>query len=616
MNNLGPIAVAVTVPDMNGHYQDCVRKFLKTVVVFDDQAYAGSQKSSNANMGDMQLQAPASVDSAFATNSADQISNPQVAAAQAKDSNSVSSSAAETSAHDLDGKMLVRNFAQVGIACSVIEPDEAGGEAELINQITRMSLRADVLILDWSLKKGFPELTSSAIKEIFECDDKAGERLRLIVIYTAENTATVSERLVEKITDLEIEENLPATLRRKHAMIVILNKTTPTNAGIDTDALPEAIVKAHARLTAGLLPSAALNAIAAIRDNTHHLLGQFPNTLDAAYITHRCLIPHPEDAEKYFIELFTDALKNIIMHENARETISIAKCENWVKAHNASLQNKDESKLNDILGALKNPSNDKPAMFKGWAKPATLDIPEQLDTQIKDWAVREERLSEQLVEVIGSFAKTNNRFQEALMGKLDISPEKVSELLAEYLYPDIAQRTALDEMTVLSDFSRTPKDPSVATSSPRLHLGTVVALGPVEAPEFLMCIQPHCDSVRFTDPIGFPFLKLKSAKNDTYDLCLPWNKDYKRVILEKLPKHLQIIEFKPTNKAKKRFVEAKIKIEGGQKQFYFQAANDQSMIWVGEIRLGKAQRLSSTLAARLHTLGIDEFEYSRIRGIK
>lgn len=599
MNNVIPIEQS-PLDALHAHYENCVRRFLKTVVVFDDKAY---EERSCAKVA--ALSAPPSIDAAFSESFPDTFNHPAVEVQMSSDH-----------LHELDGPGLMRCFGEKGIACSVIQPLGQWEEKRVIDDIVLMAKGADVLILDWTLKEGSPDLTCNAIQRIFEDDDNSGERLRLVVIYTAQSAPTVAAKLERSIAELERLADSPITFQRKHAVVVIFNKPGGFNVGVTTEELPSEIMKAHAKLTGGLLPSAALNAIAAIRENTHHLLGQFSTSLDGAYIAHRCLIPHPEDAETYFIDLFADALHSIVMHESTRDSISVEKCESWVRAPRQDVSPLDPSKLDAIIKALSQPSTDKAKYFRDWLPSTNLAISEDLKNRIDIWLADEVRSCSDLVSIIGLEAKVNEEFLEALVGKQQVPDTEASDLLIARLYPEGQSRKALDAMTTLSDFSRTPSDRSAATSLPRLHLGTVLAREEGGQYEFLLCVQPHCDSVRLGAKTLFPFLRLKQNE-DVYDLCLPWKGSHLRVTLEKLPRNLEMISFLPANKKNRRFVEARLEseqtvfkyeiVENGQAQI-------KTLIWVGELRMGKAQRLSSQLAARLHTLGVDEFEYSRLRG--
>lgn len=133
---------------------------------------------------------------------------------------------------------------------------------------------------------------------------------------------------------------------------------------------------------------------------------------------------------------------------------------------------------------------------------------------------------------------------------------------------------------------------------------------------YLMCLQPLCDSVRVKKGALFPFLVLDLLPKE--DVKMPKDLLVRSVTgesqwlqVDPSPKKLVSFRFDPAcndgvapvgaNEEAGRFLFTTVDSVGSRK-----------LTWVRDVKLGKAQRIASGLAARFHTLGIDEFEWQRL----
>jgi hypothetical protein len=131
---------------------------------------------------------------------------------------------------------------------------------------------------------------------------------------------------------------------------------------------------------------------------------------------------------------------------------------------------------------------------------------------------------------------------------------------------------------------------------------------------FLMCIQPGCDSVRLpaeTD-IFFPFIRFNEGTEQNHNISV--------LDFDGVRQYLNFPDKKPTyalfsfsfraKSSDNPYVEAVVTDAG----FGFKVSGKEvTYRWVGNIRAEQAQRLASKLAARLHTPGVDEFEWLRLK---
>ena len=199
--------------------------------------------------------------------------------------------------HKLYYQDLSLEFAKRGIVCGGFSPTDDTHTS--LDAIVNTSKNADITILDWQMQIAGEDgkLAVDTIKKIAELDIKDGGRTRLICIYTAENADDVAQVLASSVEDLTpSKEKLTISFNKtglSHWKIEIVNKDKQ-----EVD-LCEYLINSFTNLTAGLLSNAALSAIAAIRDNTHHLLHKFNKELDPAYLSHVLgLISSPDMREQ------------------------------------------------------------------------------------------------------------------------------------------------------------------------------------------------------------------------------------------------------------------------------------------------------------------------------
>ena len=192
-----------------------------------------------------------------------------------------------------------------------------------------MACPADIVVLDWELggetdgDKG-TQKARDIIKTILKGDEIKKGRQRLIVIYTASvSLEGIYDDVVADVGgsnyiagNFELERN-GLSLSNKTTRIVFLNKSTKftepnSETTVSEDNLPARLIKEFVKLNRGLLPSIALHSIASIRDTTHHLLSTFSSNLDPALVSHRCLLPDPQDSEEFVLDLIASELRSAL----------------------------------------------------------------------------------------------------------------------------------------------------------------------------------------------------------------------------------------------------------------------------------------------------------------
>lgn len=470
------------------------------------------------------------------------------------------------SAGKLDARLLTEKFAEKGILCSVIVPRLKAEEIK--SQILRLVPIADVSILDWKLDDKDATITRDAIVEIVKEDRESGGRLRLIVIYSVGDGLDIMSELSEKLKEEGFSldaENLE--IKGEHTEIVFFQKPTakPTASVVSYDILPERVVEKFTDLSSGLLPAAALTAITEIRSNTHHLLASFPAALDGAFLAHRALIPDPEDAEQFLLDLIEAEIGILLDRGSTNKAVGADRCKQWIEA--CALK---EVEMTRLKKAISKYSEYKMAGFR------------------------------------------------CLFPSQDLSERQLAEKVLELLYVDNRQdlQKAKEQLSILATLDQRPN--KYRDKPPRLRLGSIVK--DMVDSRYLLCIQPLCDSVRIkhNEDTFYPFMVLaletSPQKESSLDICIPSEENTNAVWLSVTSKPSSLLSFPFRAKsAKERYVEAVLE----EDSWVFRASQSSTALrWVADLKIGKAQRIVSELAARIHTLGIDEFEWMRLHQLR
>lgn len=547
------------------HYEKTAARFLKTVVCFDNDAYI--QQRTYGSASSMAKKADAGFDDL----------------AEEEPAEGTHIEAMDKDCHLLDAASLMNSFARYGILCSVIKPTKTGDN--LVKDIISLAGAADVAILDWELErieeKGCKSASSEscrlAILGIVREDQANNGRLRLIIIFSGTNGPNAINELANTLADYQFKRvGINACeLQGPHSRIVFLQKpdtTSPSAPVINYADLPQAVVKTFSELTSGLLQTAALQGITAIRDNTHHLLTVFDRDLDGAFLAQRALIPDPADAEDFFLDIFQEEIGALICRNGFKESLSAEKCSSWI----------------DDKHIYSNDPKNKKRMKR------SLD----------------HYCSSKLQGLFGLLGR-NGQYSNSTGADIDIANEVLNVL---YLSDNNKRRKGTERLSELSNLYGVGS--LTAAQVPRMQIGVLVRekLAENQQGRYLMCLQPLCDSVRLRDNTLFLFLILEelapSGTGKFLDLYVPLlGESGVWLDVNPSPKKLISFAFSPKSKNKITYVEAAR--VGNERLFYSQ--DGQVFQWVASVKLGKAQRLASQLAARLHTLGVDEFEWMRLQ---
>lgn len=456
---------------------------------------------------------------------------------------------------ELDAKTLIDEFAAHGLVCGVMRPDP--GEPDT-DTVLPTAARADIVLLDWRLHdKGEHAL---AILEKLAAQDG----LRLIAIYTSagkldEIAATICERLNTSNSNDEgpythetgsfcvTGDGLTIEVYAKEGAIGTADENVRE---ITPQDLPGRLIGDFARMTHGIVPSAAIATVGALRAETPRVLGLLGRDLDAGYLGHRILLPDPDESGDHLIELIGSELRTVIEDNDlVREAVGREVLERYV----------DEIEPGD------------------------------LSADVLKEALR-----------IGVTAPEAKKKLNELPGVSQAKPKLIARKSQTHRF------TGGDETTGKEADRRFAIKLSLRTPSgvnPRLGLGTIVKGADSD---FFICLQPECDSVRLDMARGFPFLPMTPAEEfDGQDLLVEADDPVGLEIVCN-PYRLSMLDFDPDPDCRAVIAQDR------SGSFVFESTDSRQWTFVAQLRKGHSRHLAHRLASDLGRVGIDESEVQRL----
>lgn len=459
----------------------------------------------------------------------------------------------------LDAGAITGSFSTYGIVCGVVKPAREGDvEAAAVE-------RADLVVIDWQLHDDDGKRALNLINSILEGDQ--GQRLRLIAVYTGKpDIDGIGERINEKLDnryDLERgTRDHPVTLSWGHCRIVIyakpgtqLNQELMTWAMSEAD-LPGQLIDDFVRMTAGLVPSIALVALTAVRENPHRVLDKFDSKLDAAFLTHRACLPIPDDSEQHMVAQIASELRAVMEEKVGRKRpAGMEAIKSWIEKFKGS-------------GGIE---------FGGGSVPRQ-DVFDMLEKGLA-------------VSKPNSLSKSNAH----------------SRLTAGFARDEDGDPKNLDLRLAWMTCFRAIDPPDK-----KLWLGTAVRrCGYSDCEELLLCMRPRCDSVRMKGTESFLFLPLikPNPKRRMFQLVVRSSSSdpkFCRVSVDTDMSRWAMIKFAPDKDAK-----AVIAERNGSAGYVFKDVGGNRYEWIGELKTEVAHHVGQTLSSTLSGIALDRSEWLR-----
>ncbi len=384
----------------------------------------------------------------------------------------------ERTEHLLDAKTIIDTFMNKGIVCSVLKCVEETYDAQVTNYL-KLLRKADMVVLDWDLFRDNGDRVVFLLSKLLESETDL-HPFRSIVIYTANNLESVKKKLSEKSITFP-EDSYVSDVPSNYTSISIYSKPFSKEAieerTVDFSELVNKCIKDFTTSFHGIVPNVTMAAISEIRNNTHNLLSVLNKNLDIAYLSHRALLPYPEDAEKHIEEIIISEIESIIHENNIGKNAAL----NIIKEHPHLLEKK----------------------YKG------INFIDCLENGVETYISTNKEKSDLKKDIKKCFTKAWYESEEVAKNA-EIKFVKLTTLQTKYT----------NEKNLLS-------------------LGLIIEQ--LDTQEKYLCLQPRCDSVRLIGDTEFILLLLDSSNDKFDLLCnddekykIKYNKEFRKTISFKI----------------------------------------------------------------------------------
>ena len=638
--------MSYTVESYQKRCEEAATHFLQSVVVIDNEAelysgeLSGIQNPDRTNQKSRTLIAkPASGLSSGHTHPAIKPQKADKEQTVVKDQDGKASKS-----HKLSAWVLTEKLADKGILCTVYRPNDHSSQEEqtaeeadklIVNRSVNMARLADIVVLDWELggvsksDKGTRKARDIII-DILNNDDRIKGRQRLIAVYTG--TPDINAAFTDVLDDIGSTEYAAGkldsskkdlSLSNRTIRIVFLNKYSDalkknTKTTVSEEDLPERLVKEFVIFNRGLLPSIALHSIAAIRETTHHLLSTFGSHLDPALVSHRSLLPEPEDSEEFVLDLVSGEFRSALSVNRIGQLFAGSEAHHhWIAGQ---LGKQDSFKLKKDISVTRQEARelisegssafDKicRSIIHRWAdEMATKKVEIQHKTipgKISKKTIRKlveslsvKDLRKHIDAPLMDFKQLTGLFAESQKkgGEIDCEFSRLTTLKRECYGRRNLPRGWLPKLTQGSIIRKIEADGSLSN-------------------KFLLCIQPRCDSVRITEKMPFPFLVMTTKKvpaSTKQFLVIRCKKDIIgefiniKLWLRPFPFQQEMLIFDPTASTGNHIAAVR-----ENNNWIFECGGTRYE-WIADMKDFLAQKICDQLSGRQGSIGLDEYEWLR-----
>lgn len=473
--------------------------------------------------------------------------------------------------HVLDIRKLSKACSDKGILCSPVYTSQISSEEAkniLVDKVVMLSNKADVIVLDWQMedKSGPVGMGTTAQAIVHKLRSINKDRAVLVCIFSAELAANI---------DI-------AALSGDHVTAFYVNKT-PERA---YEELPEHIFKKFSDMHSGLMSAAALAAIKVIRDNSHRILSLYSSGHDPAFLSHRCYLTRPEDADVFATELMAATFEDLMRgNEAITKYLSNDVLKAWVDLKCKDLPDKEFSvkKLDPIQV-----NND---MRKLWVE---VGITKWMHDNLNAGADANKS------DAINKWGKDSTK---SLVGYFS------NELTTE---TEFARQTTFAKLT-----SHAFADAVNNNAATYLSLGSILKN---EKEEYFMCIQPLCDSGRLKAEHVNKFVFIKLVKK-VFSLADDGNKKGFNIVVSDGENNdvylkasedistLDVFWFSASPGNDKVIMKIGELVQGKQNE-----TADVKFTFLAQLKSSQAQRIAMRFLNKVTRIGLDESEWLRRHG--
>ncbi len=502
------------------YFKPCVKDFISTVLLIDDQLEYGEPPSIPV------------VDGATLITPKQGEFKPYV-----EEHTLVVSSNADDSKRKVYVTDLIKSFSKEKLLVTPINPKklDAQNKEECIDILLNLASKSDVIILDWDMDVSFTEtecFTSNELAKNLIEKLNQDNKYRLVMIYTADNENDVKNEL-KTTSNIEVKIYVKTKISGSAVIEEYNNLAKKINIDFLTD-------------KRGILGAAFLNYLTSLRKSSYSMLNALKTEYDTALLYHRILLSNPDKIIDFCSEMLKDEILSHIFPEDISVYLKKEAFKDFLLERKSTLNFKTET--NGVRKSIEGSELDK------------------------------------LLEI----------------GYKSYFSEDISKDIAKGKHLDfIVQDSDLSKLKEFSYYS------SMISSDvqPNLKLGCIVKLDG----KYYLCIQPLCDTERLpkkeelTDKTPPVFLFLTLDKNSQMDFFIKESSsfiglkvDYSGVIT--LPVFGNQEGVVPL--IDKKYV----------------LYNEKELNYICCLKPMFAQKIANNFAANISRVGIDQFEWLRLKG--
>jgi hypothetical protein len=501
-------------------------------------------------------------------------------------------------AHELDIQNLIEVFSDKGLICSVLRPNEAELNSAP-TRVVKLACNADLLILDWVLFSSKGDTTIEIIKRIIDYDQVNDGRLRTIIIYTGEpDILNIAEKIKTAINGNILATDGGCTIKKDHFVRISVFAKDHINLPahlvdrkISIQNLPDKVIAEFSKVTSGLVSNVALESLSILRENTHLLLTRLHSDIDIPFLTHRALLPRPDDSAEHLVDLVSAEIRSILDEYEVEKNANFDAVKMWLTSKHAL----------DSIYHLQ-----ECGFTNGLNQDQVLNL---LEYGIDNWTKGGSELSENKRKKIHKHISK--------MFCLDIDKARALELDNEF-----AMITSLARQQSTLRFDR--------KNIIKLTLGTILQVdassnSSEDLNKYWLCIQPRCDSIlRGENKRFFPLIPLKAVTDNQFSIIIKDDQN-NHVLLKLIDKvhQLKMECFSSSSDSGDSIIaqlenisssEIELSDLGSPKAFFFNATDGNNVTryrWIAELKRDHAQRIANNFAGNLSRVGLNESEWLR-----
>lgn len=489
----------------------------------------------------------------------------------------------------LTGIAIVNSFAAKQIVCSLYRPENDNWQAQT-RDIIKVCNAADVVILDWDLFGHIGDRACELIDKIIsDSIRKTPERLRLFLVYAYKSDLFgIANDIHRKVPFIHrkcdpLEEETDPDFQADNYRVVVRQKKTRATVDatsphiIGENELADVAIEEFAKLASGLLQSTILRGLAEIQNNSWKILSRFNHQLDPAFLTHLAMSKPEEDALSHIVPLLVSEIESVLEDALPRPLMS-------------------DNLLKDWCVNVWEPGDHLDQIFTG----------QRLSDQQVSGLDRK-RIATDICEAGFEVARKRHNLGTAGQPKYaipDLSKARNAIKASKMLLP--SNESKANERLAQLMASRTFYGKNKKT----LELGCILFRRFDE--QYLMCIQPVCDSVRLEDQTVFIFVELKVAnaadEHPVSHIIVDGGDNVIKLLYDPKPKSCYTAIFERDSRSKQ--VVAKEEND----ELYFEDMDDNKYDWKDQLRTSHAQRAVEQFARYLSRVGLTESEWLRRLG--